>query len=67
MQLNEIKNDQPKLRDTLFTIFAQSNNSILAFSKEVQIPYTSLRSFMVGNNLGYKNLLKLKKWISSKS
>lgn len=62
--LQELKNEQNSLRIKLFEFYKTRDKSILSTSKEINIPYTSLRSFMLGNNVSYLNLLKIKAWLS---
>lgn len=61
--LSELKNGQDALRSRLFEVYRTSGKSILSTSKIIKIPYTSLRSFMMGKNLSYLNLLKIEEWL----
>jgi hypothetical protein len=61
--LRELKNEQNQLRIKLFEAYKDRGQSILSTAKDIKIPYTSLRSFMMGNNVSYLNLLKIKKWL----
>lgn len=63
MKLDDLNNEQATVRKRLFDIFSTSKRSILCLSKEMDIPYSSLRSFMMGNKVGYKNFFKIKNWI----
>jgi hypothetical protein len=61
--LSELKNQQDLIRSKLFETYKSGGKSILSTSKIIKIPYTSLRSFMMGKNLSYLNLLKIKSWL----
>ena len=61
--LSELKNEQDSIRSKLFETYKTGGKSILCTSKIIKIPYTSLRSFMMGKNLSYLNLLKIKAWL----
>lgn len=61
--LQEIKEDQNIVRQELICKFKASGLSILSFSRILKMPYTSLRAFMVGDEIAYKNIFKIKKWL----
>jgi hypothetical protein len=61
--LHELKNEQDMIRTSLFEVYKTRDKSILSTSKEIKIPYTSLRGFMLGKRLSYLNLLKVKAWM----
>lgn len=61
--LIELRNEQDSVRSRLFEAYKTGGISILSTSKDIKIPYTSLRSFMLGKKLSYLNLLKIKAWL----
>ncbi|MCX5922225.1 MAG: hypothetical protein NTX86_02765 [Candidatus Dependentiae bacterium] len=61
--LHELKNEQDAIRLQLFELYKLRSKSILKTSKDINIPYTSLRSFMLGKKLHSLNLLKIKDWL----
>ncbi|MDR3549797.1 MAG: hypothetical protein P4L31_00140 [Candidatus Babeliales bacterium] len=61
--LRELRNEQDSVRLRLFELYKTGNKSILSTSKDINIPYTSLRCFMLGKRLSYLNLLKIKAWM----
>ena len=62
--LQELKNEQNELRSIVIEAYKKSNSSMLQLSKLIGIPYTTLRSFLIGDSIGYKNTFKIKAWIS---
>ena len=58
--LQDLRNEQEQIRNQLLECYKVGDKSILALSKELEIPYTSFRGFMMGKSLGYKSLLKVK-------
>lgn len=65
--LLELKNEQDAIRSKLFETYKSGGKSILGTSKTIKIPYTSLRSFMLGKKLSYLNLLKIKEWLGKQT
>jgi len=63
MSLRELKNKQDEIRSKLFELYKSRNKSILKISKDINISYTSLRSFMLGKKLHDLNLLKVRDWL----
>ncbi len=63
ISLRELKNEQDKIRLKLFELYKLRSKSILKTSKDINIPYTSLRNFMLGKKLHYLNLLKVRDWL----
>ena len=61
--LQELKNEQHELRSIVIETYKKSNSSMLQLSTLIGIPYTTLRSFMMGDAIGFKNIFKIKKWI----
>ena len=58
--LQELKNEQQELRTQLILIYSNSKLSITALSKKMDVPYTTLRSFMMGEDVCCKNIFKVK-------
>ena len=63
--LTELKNNQTQLRSSLLNYYQSGNKSIKTLATEIKIPYTTFRGFMLGNNVGYLNLIKIKNWLHS--
>jgi hypothetical protein len=61
--LQELKNEQNELRSVVIEAYKKSNSSILQLSRLIGIPYTTLRSFLISDSIGYKNTFKIKAWI----
>lgn len=61
--LHELRNEQDSVRLRLFKVYKTGNKSILGTSKDIMIPYSSLRGFMLGKRLSDLNLLKIKAWM----
>lgn len=62
--LQELKDEKDILRAQLLARYRESEYSMLMLAKEIGIPYTSFRAFMMGGNIGYKNMFKIKEWLS---
>ena len=58
--LNELRGEQDWVREKLFDIYSTRYKSILETAKEMNISYSSLRSFMLGKRLSDINILKVK-------
>jgi predicted transcriptional regulator len=58
--------EQERLREHVFKAFKESGLSIVSFSKNIGIPYGTLRRIMDGKEMGYKNILKLIHWWESR-
>ena len=65
MDLKTLKNEQQLLREDLLKTYADQRISILELSKHIKIAYTPIRSFLLGSNLGYANLLKVHHWLQN--
>lgn len=63
MNLNELKKEQNVLRDVLIAVCQRNAFSLLTLSKKIELPYTTFRSFMMGNNISFNNIFKIKKWL----
>ncbi len=61
--LQKLKDEKDILRSELIVRYKDSSLSMLMLAKEIGIPYTSFRSFMMGGNIGYKNMFKIKEWL----
>ncbi len=67
MNLTEIKGKQPELREALIQFCRNDEASILTLSKEMDMPYTTLRSFLIGNSISIKNIFKIMDWLDAMS
>ena len=63
--IQELKNLQKEMRDQLLDMYLFRTMSMRKLSLEIGIPYTSFRGFMMGANLGYINLGKIRAWLKS--
>ncbi|MDR3550019.1 MAG: hypothetical protein P4L31_01285 [Candidatus Babeliales bacterium] len=61
--LQELRSKQYDLRIELLERYKKTQKSLLCLSKEIGIPYTTFRGFMMGHNLGYLNIMKIKEWM----
>ena len=62
-KLAQLKQEQDRLREQVFKAFKESGLSITTFSKQLGIPYGTLRRIMDGKEMGYKTILKLMNWL----
>lgn len=62
--LQDIKDEQEELRKTIIDCYKDSQSSMQSLAHRIGIPYTTLRSFMLGGALGFKNIFKIKEWLS---
>ncbi len=64
--LQELKDEKDIVRQELIARYRASSYSMRMLAKEIGIPYTSFRSFMMGQTtIGYKNMFKIKEWLSA--
>ena len=63
--LQQLKDEKDILRSELIVKYKESEYSMLMLAKNIGIPYTSFRAFMMGGNIGYKNMFKIKEWLSA--
>lgn len=61
--LQDMKDGQDDLRERAVRFYITNKYSILRFSKEVGIPYTSLRSFLYGSNISFRSMVKLEEYM----
>ncbi len=61
--LHELKLKQNSLRELLYERYSNKNISLMMLSRMTEVPYTTLRSFMLGKNVHYMNMIKIEKWL----
>jgi len=64
VNLKELKDEQHQLREQVVERYKKAGVAIATLAKEVGISYFCLRWFMLGKNIGYKNIFKIKEWLS---
>jgi len=62
--LEELKETKDSLRKILLDMYTNADfDSLRAMAIEIGVPYTSFRSYMMGNGMSDKNLFKIESWI----
>ena len=61
--ISDIKSNQDALRKRLYFAVRDKDISMLQLSKDMNIPYSTIRSFLMGHYLYFKNILKVEKWL----
>ncbi len=62
--LKELKDEQHDLREQTVDRYKKSGVAIATLAKDIGLSYFCLRWFMMGKNIGYKNIFKIKEWLS---
>lgn len=61
--LQDLKDEQNNLRKYLIEVYKRNFTSILQLSKAMNMPYTTLRAFMMGSVIRSYNIFKIKAWL----
>jgi len=61
--IRDIQSDQDLLRKRLYFAVRDKDISMLQLSKDMNIPYSTIRSFLMGHYVYFKNVLKIEKWL----
>jgi len=61
--LRELKNREELLRESLMSIYQSREYTIMDLSKKMEMPYSTLRVFLLGDSVSSTNLFRIKEWL----
>ena len=62
--LQDLKDEQNNLREHLIGVYKRNFTSILQLSKAMNMPYTTLRAFLMGSIIRSYNIFRIKTWLN---
>lgn len=64
--LRDIYEQQASLRQALIEVYKNNYKSILKLAQAMNMPYTTVRAFLMGANIKTYNTMRIAKWLEQR-
>jgi len=61
--LQDLQSEQSVLREQLIEVYKAKYRSILKLAQAMNMPYTTLRAFLMGSTIRSYNIFRIKSWL----